>query len=182
MTLKQVIRLIFKPIGWLFRPILIWFGWCLTVRLSSMRAVVLMPDGMAAFFVLFFGLYLPFIAVKFLYAYLAAIVAASLLFMNAVWVGDKDIYVFRMVAFIPYWRHRIPSDAWFDLYEAWEDVAPTGVAFDAGSYGGEPLHLGTSRSAEKLFEQVGALLEAEGWQRGTFGYTHPRNAKIPDSA
>ncbi|HEY9110134.1 MAG TPA: hypothetical protein VIN58_25930 [Roseateles sp.] len=180
--LKQAIRLIFKLFSWLCSPILIWFGWCLTLRLSSMRTVVLVPDGTNALFVLMAGIYFPIIAVKYLYFYIAAIAASAVLFLKAVSVSEDGIYVFRLFALVPYWRHRIPQTARFDLYEAWEDLKPTGLSFELAPYGGNPLHLGTSRSAEKLFAEVGGLLEAEGWTRGPLGYERASSDEIPDSA
>lgn len=181
--LKRGVRLLGKGIAWVFRPLQTCFGWSVSWRLSATQTVVLLPDATAAFLVMLSCMWLitTFGGWQLFYAALAA-VALSPCLLNAVVVSEQGVYVFRLFAFIPYWRHSVPATATFELSEGWEDPAPTGVAFDATPYGRDPLHLGTSTSAEKLFAQVGTLLEAVGWQRGTFGYTLPIAVKIPGDA
>jgi hypothetical protein len=103
----------------------------------------------------------------------SALVLLPGMLTNLVVIRGPEVSVVRIVGCVPYWRHRVPGDARFDLFEAWEDPAPTGVAFEARSYGADPLHLGTGTSARALYEHIGTALSSAGWKRGSLGYERP---------
>lgn len=106
-------------------------------------------------------------------AFAWVVLVSPICLLNLVQIKNSEVRVFRLIFFIPYWIHRVPRNARFDLYEAFEDSAPTGVAFEASSYGADPLHLGTARSAEPLYAHLGKLLRDAGWEKATFGYMSP---------
>jgi hypothetical protein len=111
-----------------------------------------------------------------IFIYCVALLLSPFMFLAVLGVNGNDVKVVRLFALVPYWVHRVPSKAKFELYEAWEDPAPTGVAFEASAYGADPLHLGTSLSAAPLFAYVGELLGRAGWKRTAFGYESPAAA------
>jgi len=126
---------------------------------------------MAIFMVAMAGPWLlPYLGWKWIAVYCAGVLLSPAVLLNLVLVSEKSVLVLRLAAFMPYWWHRIPAGARFELYEAWEDPAPTGVAFDYRSDRTDPLHLGTSRSAESLYAHLGGLLENAGWMQNSLGY------------
>ncbi len=171
---KRAVRGLLLGIWWPFRPLMRLFCWWTPLSVGPLRNAALLPDSMAIFLSIGGGVWvLPYFGWVYASVYCVAVLLSPVALLNLVLVRESEVFVFRLVAFVPYWRHRIPADAKFDLYEAWEDPAPTGVAFEAKSYGADPLHLGTSRSAEALFSYLGGLLENAGWKRGVLGYKHP---------
>lgn len=174
--IKQSLRRLLLGIAAICRPLRYLADWWLPIRSGPLRNSVVIPDSMAIFFVAIGGIWLPpYVGISWSYVtlYLVALLFSPAVLLTLVRVGGNGVCVYRLVAFIPYWWHQIPHDAKFDLYQAWEDPAPTGVAFEARSYGADPLHLGTSGSAESLFAYLGSLLVAAGWRKVSFGYEHP---------
>jgi hypothetical protein len=174
-VIKRALQSFFFAIGRLFAPVLRLYGWCVPFRFGPIRNAVLLPDSMAVLMAMVSGICIwPIFGLAFPQSLLVALVLIPGVLLMLVRVKDGEVSVLRLVGFIPYWRHRIPGEAKFSLYEAWEDPAPTGVAFEARSYR-TPLHLGTTRSARTLFERVGNLLATAGWKKATLGYEHPGN-------
>jgi hypothetical protein len=173
---KRFIRALLLGICWPFRPLVLLFCWWMPLKLARIHNAVLLPDSMAVLFVVVGGISLvPFFGLKLSYipACIVVFLFSPLVLLNLVHVRGPEVFVYRLIAFLPYWRHRIPVDAKFDFFEAWEDPAPTGVAFEADSYKNDPLHLGTAESAEPLFLYLGGLLESQGWQKESFSYKRP---------
>jgi hypothetical protein len=153
------------------------FCWWMPLNVGPIRNAVLLPDSMVIFMgAAIVAMFVPYLVWANIWIYSVVVLLSPGFLLTLVLVRERDVFVFRLIAFIPYWRHRIPADAIFSLYEAWEDPAPSGVAFEAESYGANPLHLGTSRSARPLFSYIGSLLESAGWKSGPFRYEQPSSS------
>lgn len=172
--LKKVVRSILLGIAWIFQPVLRLFGWWLPLNYGPFRNGVLLPDSMAIAVVFFVGMLVaPYGGWGGFTIYALAVMASPFFLLNFVQVNNSEARVIRLFGILPYWFHRVPIDAKFDLYEAFEDPAPTGVAFEASSSSAYELHLGTARNAAALFAYVGSLLSSAGWKRTSLGYEHP---------
>ncbi|WP_210283262.1 hypothetical protein [Massilia sp. Dwa41.01b] len=110
----------------------------------------------------------PCMGWKAILGYCAALLLSPFFLLTVLLIRGEQVRVLRMFAVLPYWIHSIPVEAQFELYEAWEDPAPTGVAF--GSLATDFLHLGTAASADPLYRHVSGLLERAGWQPTAMGW------------
>jgi hypothetical protein len=158
---KRALRAVFLALAWIFRPFVRLFAWWLTVNLGRGGRAVLLPDSMAIFFAfLIYGMALPYFNLwRYVPWAVAALLVSPFALSCAVWALDREVRVVRLFLGVPYWIHRVPRDAVLELFEAWEDPSPSGIAFESKGYR-DPLHLGTSRSAGALYEQVGSMLDA----------------------
>lgn len=169
---KRVLRRLLLGLVWPFSLLRPLFCWWVPIRFGSIGHAVLMPDSLVIWMVFFAGVWLlPYLGWKFIPAFCAILIVAPGVSLTLVWVSDSRVLVVRLVACIPYRWNRIPDNATFDLYEAWEDPAPTGVAFEYKS--AKTVHFGTVRSAESLYAHVGGLLESVGWKQTSLGYRRP---------
>lgn len=135
-------------------------------------AGVLLPDTMTIFTVAFGGLALLFyVGWNFVWIYCLMLLVSPFVFLATLLIQGPDVKVVRFIGPLPYWIHAIPAEAKFDLYEAWEDPAPTGVSFAVGAT--DTLHLGTIASAESLYRHVGEILEKAGWRQTALGWERP---------
>jgi hypothetical protein len=174
---KPIIRAVLLALALPFRPVIKLYCWWMPLNLGNRRKAVILPDSMAIFMVFLTATFVaPYafsaqvLSVKVaMGGTLIALFALPLLLTNVILVAADGVKVVRVFGVVPYWVHRVPADATFDLYESFDDVAPTGVAFEAAAYGGDPLHLGTATSAVSLYEHVAYHLQQAGWQRAAFG-------------
>jgi hypothetical protein len=157
----------------LLRPVLRLYSWWLPLNLGRLGEVVILADAMALMVTVVVPAVLtPFVIwMVFTELYLPLLVLAGLwcpFVLNAVvWIWRGEVRVVHLFVIVPYWVQRVPSDATFEPFQAWEDPAPEGVAFDARFSGGHLLHLGTSTSADGLYECISEILERAGWRRST---------------
>lgn len=80
-------------------------------------------------------------------------------------VSSDRVQWIKLFLFLPYYSHKLPSDAKFSLFQAWEDKNASGVAFDSKTYGASPLHLGNSSNAAALFSVIKDALLVAGWKQ-----------------
>jgi hypothetical protein len=124
---------------------------------------------MAIIMVAFGGLALLFyLGWNFVWIYCLMLLVSPLVFLATLLIRGPDVKVIRFFGPFPYWIHVIPAEAKFDLYETWEDPAPTGVSFGVGA--ADTLHLGTTVSAEPLYRHVGKILKEAGWIQTAMGW------------
>jgi hypothetical protein len=158
-----------------FLPVRRLYSWWLPLNLGRLGEVVFLADSTALMATVVVPAVLtPFVLwMFFAELYLPLLVLAALwcpfVLNAAVWIGRGEVRVVRLFVIVPYWVQRVPGDATFEPYQAWEDPEPEGVAFDAKVYRGDPLHLGTATSAEGLYECISGILERAGWRRLTLG-------------
>lgn len=153
------------------RPIGGFFCWWYPFRYRQTFAVLL-PDGMAIFTAALAGIWLiPYVGFTYTWLYILMLLLSPFVFLTGILIQGPEVKIIRLFGPIPYWVHEVPAQAKFDLYEAWEDPAPTGVGF--GVDPSDPIHFGTTRSAEPLFRHVGEILGKAGWQHTAFGWQRP---------
>ncbi|MES2902399.1 MAG: hypothetical protein V4723_21910 [Pseudomonadota bacterium] len=112
--------------------------------------------------------FIQYLGWTFVWLYFPLLLASPFVFLVAILVEGQEVKIVRMFGPIPYWIHKVPARAKFDLYEAWEDPAPSGVGF--GIDPSNPIHLGTTASARPLFRHVGDILRQSGWRQTAFGW------------
>lgn len=152
---------------WL-RPIGSLFCWWHSFQYRQTSAVLL-PDGMAIFMTALAGMWLiPYLGWTFAWLYIPMLLVSPFVFLAVILIQGPEVVIVRFFGPIPYWIHKVPAEAKFDLFEAWEDPAPTGVGFGIDPY--NPIHLGTTPSAEPLFRHVGKILGKSGWRKTAFGW------------
>jgi hypothetical protein len=95
-----------------------------------------------------------------------ALVVLPFTLLSLVRIRNGEVLELKLFLFIPYWLTRVPPGSEFDLYEAWEDPAPTGVAFTFNKPNDKYLHLGTSGNATALLHTIGEILIEQGWGAG----------------
>jgi hypothetical protein len=168
---KGLARLPSRSIRLALRPLVRAYCWWFPVPIGKRGHAVVLPDSMAIFMVcVAIGLLAPFAWEQWRFA-LAFLSLAPAIFTEVVWITPGQVRVIRLFALLPYWVHEIPEDARFDLYESFDDVAPTGVAFESAAYGADPLHLGTAATALPLYHHLSLLLKESGWHQGLGGMT-----------
>lgn len=166
---KGLVRRLFRGVELALRPLVRAYCWWLPISFGRRGRAVVLPDSMAIFSVwVAVGIVAPFALEQWRYA-VALLLLAPALFTAVVWVAPERVRVIRVFTLLPYWVHRIPADARFELYESFDDVAPTGVAFESAAYGANPLHLGTAATARPLYMHLAALLKERGWRQGPSG-------------
>jgi hypothetical protein len=153
-----------------FEPIARWFSWWRGWKSNRFGVVVVAPDNFAWLFVLMAPLPVwPAIMLSKYYLFLLlALPLYPVLFTSAVVIGSVHVRWFKCFFFIPYWTRKMPADAKFSLFEAWEDPAPSSVAFESDSRRtfGDPhfcIHFGSARSAGSLYSFIGSALKQVGW-------------------
>lgn len=153
------------------RPITRLFCWWRPLRYPKI-AIVLLPDSTAIFAVAFSGSwFLPYMGWNFVWLYCLMFLVSPFVFLATILIRGPEVKVMRLFGPLPYWIHEIPAEAKFDLYEGWEDPAPTGVALGTGA--SDTLHLGTTASAEPLYRYVGEILGTAGWTQTACGWERP---------
>jgi len=180
------LRPFFASLGRIVRPVVRLFTWWLPIKLGRFGEAVVLPDSMAILGAVvllawlsaivaplsFFWLYLPLLG--------PALLVSPFVLTSVLWVSREEVRVVRFFFVIPYWVHRVPHDAEFAEYWAWEDPAPSGVAFTSRSRTGYELHLGTTTSAAPLYKHIAAVLEQAGWTGAPPGHL-PRMSRISRS-
>lgn len=169
MNAKQLGRGLGRLLGLIFRPLMIPFRWWFSHNFASGAVVFVLPDSMAIFMV-FYGIGfigLPFWRVD-IGLILAFVFLSPAVLLNFLHVKDGRVLFVRTFLCIPYWVVRIPAGSHFEQFEAWEDPAPSGVAFE---YGTTTIHLGTAHTAAALDRAIGAALGGQGWRRESLGLT-----------
>lgn len=111
---------------------------------------------------------LPYLGWTHAWLFVPMLLASPFLLLAAIAIRGSEVKIIRLIGPFPYWIHRIPRQAKFDFYEAWEDPAPTGVGF--GVDPSDPIHLGTAASADALYQHVSEVLERGGWRQTAFGW------------
>ncbi len=94
----------------------------------------------------------------------AAALIAPLACLSLLRVRGGEVAHVKLFFFLPYWLTKVPLGSNFELYEAWGDDRPSGVAFSLPPKSGEYLHLGTWSNAEELHVSVGTALKEQGWK------------------
>jgi len=165
------LRAFLLQLGRGLRPLISLFCWWWPFGYRK-NAIVLLPDSTAIFMVAFGGLsLLPYLSWNFFWLYCLTLLVSPFVFLAALLIQESEVKVVRLFGPMPYWIHKIPAEAKFDLYEAWEDPAPSGVSF--GSSAANTLHLGTTASAEPLYRYIGEILEKAGWTKTVLGWQRP---------
>ncbi len=150
------------------------FGWWCPLRLGRAHIVVL-PDHMSILMLALAGFHLvAFAGWHGMLSFCGALLLSPFLCLTLVHVTRSDVRVLRCLLFVPYWIRTVPEDAWFDVYDSWDDPAPTGIAFTPAQGRGKPLHLGTTATAWPLYHHVSAILEHFGWERALSGWRRPQ--------
>ena len=151
--------------GRLLRPAARLYTWWRAVSLGRHGEVVVLPDALAIFICFCASAFLiPFRIGLYFALLLPALALAPFILTTVVWVSRVEVLVVRFFLVFPYWMHRVPEHATFELDQAWENRAPSGVAFESVAPR-RRLHLGTTKSAQALYRHISVLLERAGWRR-----------------
>jgi hypothetical protein len=144
-------------------------------RRAGEKHIFLVVDMEAVFTLFMLVLNLPFFIgciehfFTTFFALLLALLMSPFILSARLCICKGRVSAWRCLLFIPYWKIRLPKPARFDLYEAYEDPAPSGVAFDAGDEAYRYVHFGSANSAHALYAAIKAALLAQGWTEGRFG-------------
>ncbi|HEY8102344.1 MAG TPA: hypothetical protein VIF82_16520 [Burkholderiaceae bacterium] len=152
-----------RALGRIFRPITILFGWWRQFNVAGATYFV-MPDSMAIFMVLLAPVTIfPWIYLQSIQVTIFAILISPFALLSVTKIKNDGVVHIRFLFFVPYWFTRIPRGSRFELYEAWEDPAPSGVAFELPHKSGEYLYLGTATTAVNLAAAMSTALISHGW-------------------
>lgn len=164
-----------------FEPIVRWFSWWKSWRSKRLGVVVVVPDNFAWLFLMLAPLigFPAMLASRYYLFLLPALPLYPILFTAVLSINADRVRWFKCFLFIPYWTRKIPADAKFSLYEAWEDPAPSGVAFESNSrrtFGDSSycVHFGATQSASDLYSFVGSALKQVGWVEAHGEFKKPK--------
>ena len=153
-----------RALSRLFGPVRYLYSWWKPVELDGGTSYFIMPEGIAIFIVaLAPGYVLPAVYFFNLTYTISALLVSPVIFLSVLRVKEGRVSHTRLLLFLPYWITRIPGNSEFELYEAWGDSAPSGVAFTFPDKAGEYLHLGTLSTASDLEKAIGSTLKKQGW-------------------
>lgn len=155
----------------LFAPLIACFNWWYGKKQGNNSCLVLVPDSMNIFFVFLASTYLlPYTSMKTITFCSLALLFSPFILTGLLWVSAEKIFFLRLCCGIPYWCNWVERGQIFTLYEAWEDPAPSGVAFEDPNSDREPLHIGGVQSALPIYHFVGQTLAQMGWQQDIHGW------------
>ena len=107
------------------------YSWHLTLPIGRRCTVVIVPDS--AWFTimacLVFSLFLIPAPLSIIVGFVALVALSPLYVWQAVIAIPHRTWIVRTLFLVPCWATRVPAGAHAELYEAWEDPAPTGVGF-----------------------------------------------------
>lgn len=156
-----------KAIGFVLRPVTWPYGLWWQFRRRDGTTFFVMPDTFALLLVMVAtGTFFPPLLWRYMWAVPAVVFIAPFMMLSVLRIRRGEVTHFKTFLLVPYWRSRVPAGSQFDLYDAWEDPAPSGVAFTLPPCAGEYLHLGTPGNAQALYQAVFEALKTQGWRNG----------------
>ena len=147
-----------------FRPVKKLFCWWFSFTTRGGATYFVMPDGYAIFGLLLMpSFFFPGIYIEYFWLVLVGILISPFLMLSLLRIQKGKVMHVNLFLFLPYWVKRVPEHSIFELYEAWGDPAPSGVAFTLPPNPDAYLHIGTTTTAKALEQAVGAVLRSQGW-------------------
>ena len=147
-----------------FKPLQKLFCWWFSFKSPFGSTYFVTPDGYAIFGLLMLpGFFFPGIFFEHIWLTIAGVLASPFFMLSLLRIREGKVVHFNLFLFAPYWVKRVPKDSKFELYEAWGDPAPTGVAFTLPPKADAYLHIGTTPTAKALEQAIGTVLQQQGW-------------------